>query len=284
MIERISLNSIKFFYFIAKYGSVTIAAEKLFVTQSAVSKQLLNIESLLETPLFLRVNKSLVLTKEGEKLYDCCSRFFSELDECLIDIKKKKVEEQYLVVSCEPTLAMKWLIPRLSRFKEHVADFEVVLLTAGGAINFDSGRIDLAIRRNDFEWSNDIYSEKLADEYVMHVQNAKKENVSNLLISKSRPNFLNLLRKNSLMSQTLKKSNTIEFEHFYLCLEACLAGLGSTIVSKYMIEKELDLNLLEPISEPIHDGSSYYLLSNTSYDVDPRKKIFLHWLKKEMSV
>ena len=38
MIERLSLNSLKFFYYVARYDSVTIAAEKLFVTQGAVSK------------------------------------------------------------------------------------------------------------------------------------------------------------------------------------------------------------------------------------------------------
>lgn len=42
MIERVSLNSLKFFYYVARYDSVTIAAEKLFVTQGAVSKQLKN--------------------------------------------------------------------------------------------------------------------------------------------------------------------------------------------------------------------------------------------------
>ncbi|AZB91185.1 LysR family transcriptional regulator [Acinetobacter pittii] len=54
MIERISLNSLKFFYFVAKYGSVTLAAKKLFVTQSAVSKQIYNLEEALNTTLFER--------------------------------------------------------------------------------------------------------------------------------------------------------------------------------------------------------------------------------------
>ncbi len=47
MIERWSLNSLKFFYYIAHYESVTVAAEKLCVTQSAVSKQLKNLEETL---------------------------------------------------------------------------------------------------------------------------------------------------------------------------------------------------------------------------------------------
>ena len=58
MIERVSLNSLKFFYFVARYESVTLAAEKLFVTQGAVSKQLKNLEESLSCNLFVREGKS----------------------------------------------------------------------------------------------------------------------------------------------------------------------------------------------------------------------------------
>ena len=47
MIEKISLNTLRFFYYVAEYGSVTVAAKKLFVTQSAVSKQIKNLEETL---------------------------------------------------------------------------------------------------------------------------------------------------------------------------------------------------------------------------------------------
>ena len=62
MIERLSLNSLKFFYYVARYDSVTIAAEKLFVTQGAVSKQLKNLEEVLGRRLFIRDGKKLQLT------------------------------------------------------------------------------------------------------------------------------------------------------------------------------------------------------------------------------
>jgi DNA-binding transcriptional LysR family regulator len=42
MVERISLNALKFFYYVAYFGSVTVAADMLHVTQSAVSKQIKN--------------------------------------------------------------------------------------------------------------------------------------------------------------------------------------------------------------------------------------------------
>ena len=65
MIEKISLNSLRFFYYVAEHNSVTLASQKLFVTQSAVSKQIKNLEDALGIPLFNRVNKKLVLTANG---------------------------------------------------------------------------------------------------------------------------------------------------------------------------------------------------------------------------
>jgi DNA-binding transcriptional LysR family regulator len=59
MIERWSLNSLKFVYYVARYESVTVAAEKLFVTQGAISKQLKNLEETLACALFVRGGKKL---------------------------------------------------------------------------------------------------------------------------------------------------------------------------------------------------------------------------------
>ncbi|HCW4113574.1 LysR family transcriptional regulator [Acinetobacter baumannii] len=283
MIERISLNSLKFFYFVAKYGSVTLAAKKLFVTQSAVSKQIYNLEEALNTTLFDRKNKTLVMTKQGEILLSCCHQVFGQLDECLIQLSQPKTENKQLVLSCEPTLSMKWLIPRLSKFKKLGHDFEVVLLTAGGVVDFEKDNIDIAIRRNDFDWGEHIYSEKIADEYIALVQATQSLETNDVLISTSRPNFFKSINRIAELKQSLKGYTKVELEHFYLCLEGCLAGLGATVISIYMIEKELEWKVLQKNSPVVQDGSAYFLLSHRAFEEDPRKTIFLEWLKAEMN-
>lgn len=282
MIERISLNSLKFFYFVAKYGSVTSAAKKIFVTQSAVSKQIYNLEALLEIKLFERKKKALVLTKEGEILFNCAQFFFNQLDDCLISLTQNKIEKKQLVLSCEPTLSMKWLLPRLVEFKKLGHYFDVVLLTGGGVIDFEKNSIDIAIRRNDFDWGPHIFSEKIGDEYIVAVQASHLPKTKELLISKSRPNFVKKLNHLFDLKDFLITHSKIELEHFYLCLEGCLAGLGATIISIYMIEKDLELTTLDKLTPTIKDGSAYYLLSHTRFIEDPRKIIFLDWLKNEM--
>nr|WP_174505211.1 LysR family transcriptional regulator [Acinetobacter sp. Marseille-Q1620] len=283
MIEKISLNSLKFFYFVAKFGSVTIAAQKLFVTQSAVSKQINNLEEAVQAELFERRNKSLILTSKGHLLFNCCQKLFAELDECLLEINKHNFVTKQLVLSCEPTISMKWLIPRLSKFRELGHDFDVVLLTGGGQVDFEKSNIDIAIRRNDFDWGEHIFSEKLVDEYMAVVQNPKIAKNHDILISKSRPNFWNNLNKLNDCKKLLTQYSKVELEHFYLCLEGCLAGLGVTTLSIYMIEKELEYSFLKMLVPAFKDGSAYYLLSHSAFEEDPRKLIFLEWLKQELA-
>ena len=89
------------------------------------------------------------MTEQGEIFIKLLPSSFGQLDECLIELSQPKTENKQLVLSCEPTLSMKWLIPRLSKFKKLGHDFEVVLLT-GGVVDFEKDNIDIAIRRNDF--------------------------------------------------------------------------------------------------------------------------------------
>lgn len=223
------------------------------------------------------------MTEQGEILLNCCHQVFSQLDECLIELSQPKTHNKQLVLSCEPTLSMKWLIPRLSKFKKLGHDFEVVLLTAGGVVDFEKDNIDIAIRRNDFDWGEHIYSEKIADEYIAMIQATKPSETNDLLISTSRPNFFKSISRIAELKQSLKGYAKVELEHFYLCLEGCLAGLGATVISIYMIEKELEWNLLQKNSPVVQDGSAYFLLSHSTFEEDSRKTIFLEWLKKEMS-
>lgn len=274
MLDKISLTALRFFYQVAICQSVTLASQKLFVTQSAVSKQIKNLEDSLNVALFDRVNNRLILNEKGQKLFDCCQLIFAKLDNCLHDLQADPNLSRPLIVSCEPTLAIKWLIPRLTKFYEaQQHSFEIMLLTAGGAIDFAKTPADVAIRRNDFAFDKTVYYEKLADEYLVPIALTDSDPAT-WLLSSSRPNLAQHLN-------TAKK--TVLLEHFYLCIEACLAGMGATLASIYMIEKELKNQTLVPLKSPFFDHSAYYLLSPRPFAEDHRKMSFLAWLRQAMA-
>ncbi|MEB6480157.1 LysR family transcriptional regulator [Acinetobacter vivianii] len=281
MIERLSLNSLKFFYYVARYESMTIAAERLFVTQGAVSKQLKSLEEMLGFALFIREARKLRLTQQGEILFDCCQQVFQQLDQCLLQLQQQTEIKKNLVLSCEPTIAMKWLIPRLAQFKQLYPEFEVSLLTAGGEIDFTAQNIDLALRRDDFDWGTAVYSEKIADEQMLYVKAKHEQSTGNqVFISKSRHQLWKQFKRHH--QAQLKEMKAVSLEHFYLCIEACLAGLGTTVVSAFMVERELKYHLLQQVASGYADGSSYYLLSAQPFEEDVRKLLLRDWLRDEM--
>ena len=83
-----NLNNYKVFYNVAKYRSLSKAAEKLFISQPAISKSLSKLEEGLDTKLFERTSKGVVLTSEGEVLYKHIESAFESITKGEDEIKK----------------------------------------------------------------------------------------------------------------------------------------------------------------------------------------------------
>ncbi|AOM40036.1 hypothetical protein [Xenorhabdus hominickii] len=82
------------------------------------------------------------------------------------------------------------------------------------------------------------------------------------------------------VKQIIPKQNEHWFEHFYILLEAVMAGHGVGISSIYMIEQELNAKRISAPYGFIPDGSAYYLISPNTFDANTPQAIFLDWLKK----
>jgi LysR family glycine cleavage system transcriptional activator len=280
-----SLNALRVFEAAARHLSLIRASEELFVTQGAVSRQIKQLEESIGVLLFERRNRAIFLTREGELLKNTCQEMLAQLALTLQKLKGNPYDRP-LVVSCEPTIAMRWLIPRLSDFHTRYPAIQLHLFTAGGVVDFQGGHIDLAIRRNDFNWGKDCYSEEIGQEKVGPVcvpeqlQNGQINlEQSRLLHTRTRPDAWagwGVLAQQGVMSH-----QNSYFEHFYLSLQAATAGLGVAIASAYMIEEELKNGRLIAPYGLVADGSSYVVLSAEPFAQDERRLVFLDWLRQE---
>ncbi|UDW82884.1 LysR family transcriptional regulator [Pasteurella canis] len=276
-IKRLPIKALKFFYFVAEYGSVTMAAEKLSVTHSAVSKQIKLLEQYFAEALFVKSGRNLVLSATGQCLYETCQAAFNTLELGLQKINKKQNDD--LVVSCEPTLAMKWLIPRMAQFQAEY-QFNLVVLAAGGQVDFKRHTIDIALRRNDFIWSQNLYAEKIADEYMGPVH------IPNLTLKQKLHTYTRPRAWQDWMERTgidFPLYHDVFFERFFLALQGALGGVGVALVSQWMVEQEINQGILQAPYGFIPDGSAYYLLSETDFTTHPKKMLFLQWIRKEMA-
>ncbi|MBD2785537.1 LysR family transcriptional regulator [Xenorhabdus sp. DI] len=278
-----SLNALRVFEAVARYQSLVKAAEELFVTSGAVSRQIRQLETALGVILFERRNRGIFLTSAGEQLKQACQQAFG-LMALTIDRLQQTSQLTPLVVSCEPTIMMKWLIPKLITFKVNYPDIEIHLVSGGGYIDFSRSSVNLAIRRNDFLWDRRYVAERLGKEWIGPICLPETENHAithqplTLLHTHTRPEAWNDWMSGS--KQIIPKQHEHWFEHFYILLEAVMAGHGVGISSIYMIEQELSDKRVSAPYGFIPDGSAYYLISPETFEANTPQSLFLGWLKK----
>ncbi|PUA20320.1 LysR family transcriptional regulator [Glaciimonas sp. PCH181] len=287
MSDRIpSLNAIRIFEVAARHLSLVNAAQELHVTHGAVSRQIIQLEETLGVALFERRNRAIFLTREGAAFKVTCGDVINRLNIGIRHVRKA-APDQPLVLSCEATISMRWLIPRLNKFKARFPSINIHLFAEGGAIDFQHRHVDLALRRNDFNWGAEIYAEPIAMERVGPVCAPTLLKAGQLHLD------------HQCLLQTSSRSNAWQrwqiasgvpiathlvghYEHFYLSLEAACAGLGVAISSIYMIQDDIKSGRLVAPFGFQEDGSTYYLLSPVSFDEDHRRRKFLNWLCEEL--
>ncbi|MBP2158732.1 MULTISPECIES: LysR family transcriptional regulator [Asticcacaulis] len=119
------LSDLWIFRMAARVGSITGAASRLGVTQGAVSQRVIRLEGRLGTTLFSRKKGRLVLTSAGENLLGTMNEVATKLNGALS--RFDRVRRSSLVVSCLPSLAMEWLVPRLQGFYQENPDIELFI-------------------------------------------------------------------------------------------------------------------------------------------------------------
>src|SRR3954462_15593788 len=109
-----SLNALRAFEAMARTGRVTLAAEELHVTHSAVSRQVKALERTLGVQLFAGPKNRLELTAAGRELLPPLSEAF---DQIAAAVRRTRTGAEDLHVAVNASLSVKWLIPRLPRFQ-----------------------------------------------------------------------------------------------------------------------------------------------------------------------
>lgn len=280
------LKAFHVFHVAASSSSYSEAAEKLSITHGAVSKQIKVLENYLCQPLFYRQGRNVQLTHEGELLKAYTEQAFEALEAGLN--KLSQVKNKCLEVSCEPTLTMRWLMPRLSDFYINNPGADVRLSTAGGPVTLGVNGLSLAIRRDDFELLHDYKKTTLVDEWVGPVFSPDywqqvKDDLSKvkLLHSQTRPQAWTHWAERSGNSLLLGDTHQT-FAHFYFCFQAAVDGLGAALGSYPLVEDDLKRgNLIAPFGF-ILSGHRYIMLNQEITSDDELEKTFITWLQQSL--
>ncbi len=139
------LNALRVFEAVARNLSFSKAAEELNVTPGAVSQQIKALEEFLGNTVIRRQKRGLLLTDEAQASLPLLREAFERMGEAA-DILARRADSDRLRISVAPSLAAKWLVPRLDRFAEKHPEIEVWLSADMEIVDFALDDVDLAIR------------------------------------------------------------------------------------------------------------------------------------------
>lgn len=143
------LNALRAFEAVARFLSFTKAAEELLVTQSAVSRQVKNLEDILGVALILR-KAQLELTEEGKRLLPVLTDSFDRMD-VVIGSFRRQSKKPPLSLAVPPTYARRVMLPRLPDFQRANPDLEIRIETPPVNPDFRNSGHDLAIMFGEME-------------------------------------------------------------------------------------------------------------------------------------
>jgi len=140
-----SLDTLRVFSVAARHMSFTKAAGELHLTQSAVSHRVRALEEELGVPLFHRLPRCLELTRAGQALAQRVDQAVADIARTIADLDLGG-DTQRLTVTMLPSVASRWLVPRLPQFHALHPDIELQLIADPRLLDLRAARIDLAIR------------------------------------------------------------------------------------------------------------------------------------------
>ena len=143
-------DKLRIFHAVADAGSLTHAGDVLHLSQSAVSRQIRGLEESLGTTLFHRHARGLILTEQGELLFEATAAMVSKLDTTAARIRDS---EEHIFGELRVTTATGfgtlWLVPRLPRLYEKYPDLKIDLILEERVLDLPMREADVAIRMKE---------------------------------------------------------------------------------------------------------------------------------------
>jgi LysR family glycine cleavage system transcriptional activator len=292
------LTALRTFEAAGRRLSFAEAARELFVTPAAVSHQVKGLEAYLGMPLFVRHNRSVVLTEVGAKLAASLHALFADLDEALAQIKEPNGAR--IRVSALPSLAAKWLVPRLHRFEAAHPTLSARIDTSDHLVNFAYEPIDVALRYGAGTYPG-VHVERLMTAEAFPVCSPRLlandrpplKKPSDLRrhtllhdessdISKGVPNWGSWLKAAGATQVDSRRGPV--FGSIHLAIEAALAGHGVAMGIAPLVEQDLQSGrLVRPFEFELPSAFSFWFVCQRKRANEPIIGKFRTWLRHEAS-
>lgn len=284
------LNPLRIFEVVARTENLTVAAQQLHVTQSAVSRQIGVLESYLGMQLFRRERHGVSLTRAGRGYADQILPAFEAIAEATDNLTKSS-RQGALRVRTYTTFAAKWLIPKLGQFRAQYPNIEVRISNGVPDVDFDRDPVDVAIQFGNGRWPHVQTDMLFRDEMepvcspaflARHAPNPKyPESLlrQRLLISHYRRTDWEVWLQAMHMSEFAQQSEQMTFGSTILCWQAAVEGLGMAMGQHALLAAEFSSGqLVRPFRKPLLREPAYYLIRPERQRETRKVQVFREWV------
>jgi len=284
-----SLNGLRAFEVAARHLSFTRAAAELNVTQTAISHQIRRLEEQLGIRLFLRRNRALLLTREGQAYLPEVRAAFEDLRRATERLRRPE-REGLLTVSTTASLAAKWLVTRAAGFQEAHPGIEVRITTSSHLVDFRREEVDMAVRYGRGNWSG-LRAQWLMAEELFPV-------CSPALLNGAKP----LRRPEDLAHHTLLHATVsredwqlwltaaglpvslasrrgLTFDQSFMAVQAAVDGHGIAMGRTRYVEADIAAGrLVVPFDVVLPADAGFYIVAPEETADTPKIALFRDWL------
>ena len=292
-----SLDLLKGFEAAARLLSFTKAGEELYLSQSAVSRQILDLEEQLGVPLFQRKHRALALTEAGQTMYAAAAQVLATM-RGVTDRLRAVRSRQTLAVTTTQSLASLWLIPRLAGFTRMHPELDVRISAETRVLDLERDGLDLAIRHGPATMVG-THALRLFGERVFPVCSPR------LLADPKRPlREPQDLRHHVLLQYDdpdgrhpwmhwktwleverladLRPAGSLSFSGYDQIIPAAVAGHGVALGRSPLVRKAMAAGeLVAPFKRSADPARAYYAIVSKHSEGRPEVADFVSWLCEE---
>jgi DNA-binding transcriptional LysR family regulator len=292
-----SLDLLKGFEAAARHLNFTHAADELYLTQSAVSRQIQTLEESLGVRLFVRQRRGLSLTAEGVRLRDTVQSALGQVREVVESFAPRNAPRG-ITVTTTMAFSSLWMIPRLGRFQQLHPDVDVRIAANDRLLDLDREHIDVSVRYAPDaspppeglwlfrEELVPICSPGLLERTGKPLERPEDLRHHVLLRIEDPANPALWLSWNSWFDtagvRRVKPAGSIAFNYFDQLMRAALAGHGVALGRVPLIQEFLDEgSVIAPFGARVASQRSYWLIIAPTARGRPEVRRFADWLSAE---
>lgn len=281
-----SLHALKIFEVAARHENFSRAAEELSVTQSAVSRQIQQLEAELGQALFERNGPRLVLTQVGLEYLNVVQEGLAVIRQGTARLFRGECRP-YVTVSTLPSLAAKWLVPRLPSFELRNPRVHIRVAASHELVDFGIDTdVDIAIRYGLGRWPH-VHTEQLIDEVlfpvcspVLAAQLKRPEDLTDQRLLVEDPHFdqWGLWARGAGVEIAPKPRDRLS-DDFNIQILAAMLGQGVALARSLLVAEDLRAGrLVCPFKIPVRSDFQHYFVCPPIRLKDRSIKVFADWL------